>query len=332
MISVEKLSKSYGQLQAVRDLSFEVQRGEVLGFLGPNGAGKSTTLRIIAGFLGATSGRVIVDGHDIVEEPHKARAAIGYMPENVPLYPELRVVEYLRFRAELKGVKRAARQDAVDRAMRDLHLDDHAERLIGQLSKGYRQRVGLADAIVARPSVLILDEPTAGLDPNQIRDVRDLIRALSKDHTILLSTHILPEVEATCDRALVIFKGKLVAQGSLEDLRKFRRSGSARFSIRGDVDKAEKILKSIEGSSKVLRADLFDKKAESSLCSFDVTWKDSLDVTGDALEKAVSALISAGLFVREATPKRASLEEVFALLTETTEESKDASSREEKSS
>lgn len=327
MISVEKLSKSYGQFQAVRDLSFEVKRGEVLGFLGPNGAGKSTTLRIIAGFLGASSGRVIVDGHDIVDDPHAARSSIGYMPENVPLYPELRVVEYLRFRAELKGVKRPSRKDFVDRAMRDLHIDDHADRLIGQLSKGYRQRVGLADAIVARPSVLILDEPTSGLDPNQIRDVRDLIRGLSKDHTILLSTHILSEVEATCDRALVIFKGKSVAQGSLEELRKFRRSTSAHFSIRGDSAKAEKILKSLEYTAKVLRTD-----DDSLLSNFDVTWKDSLDATGEAIEKAVSSLLSANLFVREASPKRASLEEVFSLLTEITEESKDASPREEKPS
>jgi len=339
MIVVENLYKTYGTVQAVRDLSFRVEPKEVVGFLGPNGAGKSTTLRIIAGFLGATQGRVSVDGHDIVEEPIATRASIGYMPENVPLYPELRVREYLRFRAELKGVKRSERKSAVEQAMRDARVDDHAEKLIGQLSKGYRQRVGLADALVSRPPVLILDEPTAGLDPNQIREVRDLIRSLAATHTILLSTHIMSEVEATCDRALVIHKGRLVAQGALEDLKMLRRAASARFTVRGDSSTAEKKLRAVPGCAKVRRIAVPEAKGEHDVHVFELRWKESQEDTASAIEQAVSALVGAGLGVREAQPGKATLEEVFAQLTEdeagsatTQEPSEDAEQQEGKPS
>src|SRR5437773_1851990 len=212
MIQVEHLVKDYGTVVAVNDVSFEVGRGEVVGFLGPNGAGKSTTLRIIAGFLGPTSGRVRIDGLDVLDDAIRARRGIGYMPEAAPLYPEMRVSEYLRFRAELKGVGRRDRTTAVGRAMDMAGVTEMSKTVIGHLSKGYRQRVGLADALVAKPPMLILDEPTAGLDPNQIREVRALVKELGKDHTIFLSTHILPEVEATCARAIVIDRGKLVAE------------------------------------------------------------------------------------------------------------------------
>jgi len=257
---------------------------------------------------------VTVAGHDIVEEPLATRASIGYMPESVPLYPELRIREYLRFRAELKGVRRADRADAVLRAMRDARIDDHAEVLIGQLSKGYRPRVGLADALVSRPSVLILDEPTAGLDPNQIREVRDLIRSLRESHTILLSTHIMSEVEATCDRALVLHKGRLVAQGALDELRKLQRSRSARFAVRGDQGVAEKILRKVPGCEKVKHLDEAD--ADDGVRRFEVSWKESVDDPAAAVERAVSALVAADLGVREALPGKATLEEVFAQLTE----------------
>ena len=190
-IAVSHLVKRYGAELAVDDVSFEVGKGEVVGFLGPNGAGKSTTLRILAGFLGPTSGKVTVAGHDVVDEPLEARRSIGYMPEGVPLYPEMRVVEYLRFRAELKRVPRTARATWVDDAMRRAGVVDVAHRQIGHLSKGYRQRVGLADAIVAKPPIVVLDEPTAGLDPNQIRQARTLVRELGREHTVVLSTHIL---------------------------------------------------------------------------------------------------------------------------------------------
>ena len=211
VISVQHLVKRYGSKVAVDDLSFEVDKGEIVGFLGPNGAGKSTTLRIIAGFLGATSGTVRVAGHDIDKESFQAREKLGYMPEAVPLYPEMRVAEYLRFRAELKRVSSSQRQTAIWDAMGKANVRDVANVLIGHLSKGYRQRVGLADALVSQPPLLVLDEPTAGLDPNQIREVREVIRDLRKDHTVLLSTHILSEVEASCTRVVVIARGKLVA-------------------------------------------------------------------------------------------------------------------------
>jgi ABC-2 type transport system ATP-binding protein len=320
MISVEKLSKSYGAVQAVRELSFEVQKGEVVGFLGPNGAGKSTTLRIVAGFLGATRGRVLINGHDIVQDAHAARGCIGYMPESVPLYPELRVQEYLQFRAELKQVPRANRASAVQKAMRDVRVDDHAQVLIGRLSKGYRQRVGLADALVASPPVLVLDEPTAGLDPNQIREVRQLIRALATDHTVLLSTHILTEVEATCDRALVIDKGRLVGQGSLEDLSRLRQTSTTRFVVRGDAEQTATILKAIETVDKVRTR----SEQMQGAWVFDVTWKSATDAACPSIERAIAELVAAGLAVREVSPRKASLEEVFASLTEDDVESPEA--------
>jgi ABC-2 type transport system ATP-binding protein len=219
MIQVDHLVKDYGTVVAVRDLSFSVGKGEVVGFLGPNGAGKSTTLRILAGFLGATSGTVTVNGHDIFENAIAARRTIGYMPEAAPLYPEMRVREYLRFRAELKGVRRRERAAAVDRAMKNAAVTEMADTLILHLSKGYRQRVGLADALVSDPPLLILDEPTAGLDPNQIREVRKLIRTVAENHTILLSTHILSEAETTCDRAVVIDRGEIRLQGAAAELK-----------------------------------------------------------------------------------------------------------------
>ena len=234
MIEVDKLTVSYGSFRAVDRVSFSVQAGEIVGFLGPNGAGKSTTLRVLAGFLGATSGAVRIAGIDVAEDSQRARARIGYMPEMSPLYPEMRVGEYLRFRAELKKVPRASRKEAVRTAMAEARVDDFEEVMIGHLSKGYRQRVGLADALVASPPLLILDEPTAGLDPNQIREVRSLIQKLGKDRTVLLSTHILSEVEATCSRAVVINRGRLVAEGSIDEIRAMRRPSGVRFVVRGD--------------------------------------------------------------------------------------------------
>ncbi len=312
MIEINRLTKTYGHVVAVRDVSFEVGANEVVGFLGPNGAGKSTTLRIVAGFLGATTGRVVVNGIDIVQDPLRARAHIGYMPENVPLYPEMRVIEYLRFRAELKCVPRKSRLNAVERAMADVRLVDHSQVLIGQLSKGYRQRVGLADALVARPSVLVLDEPTAGLDPNQIREVRTLIRSLAEKHSVLLSTHIMSEVEATCDRALVIDRGRLVAQGTLDELRTLRRSKATRFSVRGNKQTALSLLEQVDGVADV---QVCDEISFEDVCVLDVRWLATCD-PARATELVVEAMVGAGMKVREASPAKASLEEVFALLTD----------------
>ncbi len=219
MIVVENLVKYYGEYQAVRGVSFQVPKGQVVGFLGPNGAGKSTTMRILAGYLTATSGQARIDGKDVFWDPIAARRSIGYMPENCPLYPEMRVDEYLKFRAGLKGLGWSARRKRIDYVLQRCWLKDVRRQLVGTLSKGYRQRVGLADALLADPPVLILDEPTAGLDPTQIRETRKLIRELGQEHTMLLSTHILSEVEMACDSAIIIYQGAVVANGTLADLR-----------------------------------------------------------------------------------------------------------------
>jgi ABC-2 type transport system ATP-binding protein len=240
------------------------------------------------------------------------------MPEAVPLYPEMRVVEYLRFRAELKRVPRADRTRFVDDAMGAARVLDVATRPIGKLSKGYRQRVGLADALVAKPPILILDEPTAGLDPNQIRDVRAVVRDLGKDHTILLSTHILSEVEASCGRVILIDKGKLVAQGPTDEIRKMRRTTSLDLVVRGDAAVAEKTLGSVEGVAKVERTDDRDGVIASFRCALGRKLRE--DGRAEAIERAVAALVAAGLHVREARPAGGSLEEVFAALTKADED------------
>ena len=219
MIVVDRLTKYYGEYPAVRDVSFEVPKGRVVGFLGPNGAGKSTTMRIVAGFLTATSGVARIDGKDVFTDPIEARRRIGYMPENCPLYPEMRVDEFLRFRGGLKGLGSTVRKTRIDYVLKKCWLTDVKRQLIGTLSKGYRQRVGLADALLADPPVLILDEPTAGLDPTQIRETRKLIRELGSEHTMLLSTHILSEVEMACDSVIIIYQGQKIEDGSLADVR-----------------------------------------------------------------------------------------------------------------
>jgi ABC-2 type transport system ATP-binding protein len=309
IIEVEGLTKDYGTVVAVRDVSFSVGRGEVVGFLGPNGAGKSTTLRILAGFLGATSGKVRINGHDIASDSLAARASLGYMPEAAPLYPELRVREYLEFRARLKRVPRTKRSDAVTRAARRTNIDDVVETTIGHLSKGYRQRVALADALLADPPLLILDEPTAGLDPNQVREVRTLIRELAEEHTVLLSTHILSEVEATCQRALVIDRGRLVAEGSLAELSRGRRSRSLALVLRDVEGRARGLL---EGTAGVTRVEELGADAGRS------KWRVQLDAEQDphaTSELLVRTLITAGLEVAFVTTEAASLEQVFAELT-----------------
>ena len=222
MIEVSNLTKYYGDYAAVRDVSFEVARGRVVGFLGPNGAGKSTTMRILAGYLTATSGRAVINGKDVFWDPVGVRRSIGYMPESCPLYPDMRVSEYLRYRGGIKGLHGRRCTVARDRVLQRCWLSDVSGQLIGTLSKGYRQRVGLADALLHDPPVLILDEPTAGLDPTQIRETRQLIRELGQSHTVLLSTHILSEVEAACDEAVIINRGVVAAQGKLSSIRPSR--------------------------------------------------------------------------------------------------------------
>ncbi len=314
MIEVEGLTKDYGSVVAVRDVSFSVGRGEVVGFLGPNGAGKSTTLRIVAGFVGASSGRVRIAGHDIAEDSLAARSALGYMPEAAPLYPELRVREYLEFRARLKRVERSKVKASVERAIERARLGEERETTISHLSKGYRQRVGLADALVADPPLLILDEPTAGLDPNQVREVRALIQELSADHTVLLSTHILSEVEATCQRALVLDRGRLVAQGTLSELSQGRRSRLVTLLVRDAEGRAVSLLKRQAGVASVeLVTDALDA-TEGERARLRVALLSDADRLLTC-ERLVRALVMAGVEVSGAANEAATLEQVFAELT-----------------
>jgi len=306
MIRVENLSKSYGAHEAVRGLSFHVPKGQVCGFLGPNGAGKSTTLRMLTGFLAPSGGSIRIGGVDAIEDSMGARQQIGYMPEACPLYPEMRVTEYLRYRAELKGVGGGDKTDRVEAALTQADIKDVEHRIIGQLSKGYRQRVGLADALVADPPLLVLDEPTAGLDPNQIRQVRALIRRLAEDKTVLLSTHILPEVEAICDHVLILHKGAMVGEGKPGDLRTgLARKQKIRIEGKGDLEAFRAALGSVD-SVRVVRLDAREGRVLGRL---------EADGAPDAAEQVFSAIAGAGLILSELRPTDASLEDVFADLT-----------------
>ena len=311
MIEVSNLTKDYGTVVAVRDLSFSVGKGEIVGFLGPNGAGKSTTLRVLAGFLGATTGRVRIAGHDIAEAPRAARRSLGYMPESAPLYPELRVFEYLLFRARLKEVPRAKQQSAIGGAMDRAGVAHMAGTVIGHLSKGYRQRVALADALVSDPPLLILDEPTAGLDPNQIREVRTLIKGLAGDRTILLSTHILSEVEATCERAIVIDRGRLVAEGSIEALRARQHSSTLSVRVRDPEARAEAAIASVGGLNLgAISADPGSRDRRT----LRITLAQGSDREAK-VEALVRALTETGIGIHALVPEQASLEQVFSELT-----------------
>ena len=311
LISVSHLTRRYGAQVAVDDVSFEIGKGEVVGFLGPNGAGKSTTLRVLAGFLGPTAGTVTIAGHDVVTDSFEARRCVGYMPESVPLYPEMRVVEYIRFRAELKRVPRAQRASWVDDAMGKAGVLSVAHKRIAHLSKGYRQRVGLADAIVARPPIVVLDEPTAGLDPNQIREARALVRELGREHTVIVSTHILGEVEACATRVLLIHQGKLRAQGPTDEIRAMRAATAVDLVVRGDAAATERALRGVDGVTKV------SCEAVGDAWRLHVVFARSLDQAARvaATEACVAAVVAAGAGVREVRAAGGTLEEVFAALT-----------------
>lgn len=252
MIQVKNLTKYYGPLLAVDNISFKVEEGEIVGFLGPNGAGKSTTLRILTCFHPATSGSATVAGYDVFTQSIDVRRHIGYLPESVPLYPEMRAREYLNFRGKLRGMDRAARETAIKNVCDRCWLGEFLDRPIGQLSKGMKQRVGLADALLHDPKILVLDEPTIGLDPTQIRETRNLVKELAKRHTVILSSHILPEVEATCQRTIIIAKGRIVASGSPAELRE-RIAGTSRLiaEIRGPQHDVETAVRGVEGVRKV---------------------------------------------------------------------------------
>ncbi len=320
MIQVEQLTKRYGDRVAVRDVSFSVERGEIVGFLGPNGAGKTTTLRMITGFLAPSSGRIRVDGIDALGDSERARARIGYMPEGVPLYPEMRVQEYLRYRARLKGVRRADVKKNVDKALELAGVADARERIIGQLSKGYRQRVGLADALVADPPLLILDEPTSGLDPNQMRAVRDLVRGFAGEKTVFLSTHILPEVEATCSRVVIIHKGRVVGSGPTETLRRGEEGGQVVTLVaRGAEPRVREVLEKVEGVRSIVEVDRATPREPDVL---EVRLR--TEPTPEVNERIFRAVADAGLVLRELSREVLRLEDVFAdLTTEEHEEEED---------
>ncbi len=306
MIKVENLTKRYAGQAAIQDLNFEVGQGEIMGFLGPNGAGKSTTMRILSSFMPATSGRATVAGFDIFEQSLQARSHLGYMPENVPLYNDMRVTEYLNYRAALKGVPHRRIAERVGDVKELCGLKEVEKKLIGALSKGYRQRVGLADALVHEPDLLILDEPTSGLDPNQIRQVRDLIKNLGKQHTILLSTHILPEVEMTCSRVIIINKGRIEACDTPENLLgEIRTAGGVVLEAKVGVEDGAEELKKIPGVRDVVT-------------TVDGDWQRfSLRVeSGADLREEVFQLAAARRWaVRELSQRKATLEDVFVEIT-----------------
>lgn len=321
MIEVQNLTKHYGSHPAVRGLTFNVPSGQVCGFLGPNGAGKSTTLRMLTGFLAPTEGTVRIGGVDALARPLEARAKIGYMPEACPLYPEMRVAEYLRYRAELKGVPRSQRKARVQQALEQATVADVAERIIGQLSKGYRQRVGLADALIADPPLLVLDEPTAGLDPNQIRQVRALIKTLAQDKTVLVSTHILPEVEAICDRVLILNKGRLVSEGTPTSLRgSSAASRRIEVEVRGAPDAVRACLEGVE------RVELISLSEGEGPLRAELASDDA-----DAVERVFAAVVEARLTLRALHQKEQSLEDVFAALTTAEEVDEEADDGEDAS-
>ena len=321
MIEVQHLTKRYGPFTAVNDVSFKVERGEILGFLGPNGAGKTTTMRVLTGYMPATEGKAIVAGYDVFEQPIEAKRRTGYLPETPPLYPDMTVRDYLSFVSQIKGVPRAERKARIDSVMERTRIADMAKRHCGKLSKGYRQRVGLAQAILHNPDVLILDEPTAGLDPKQIIQTRELIKELAGDHTIILSTHILPEVSQTCDRVVIINKGHVVAVDTPDNLTA-RLRGSETMYVQVDsagIGAGPDAAGAIETIPGVTRVAIADSRA--GVIGFEVDSETGRDVR----RELAAAIVSRGWGLLELRPMRMSLEDIFLQLT-TQETTQDAAS------
>ena len=307
MIEVQHLTKRYGPVTAVDDVSFKVERGEILGFLGPNGAGKTTTMRILTGYMPPTGGKALVGGYDVQDQPIEAKRRTGYLPETPPLYPEMTVRDYLDFCARIKGVPRAERVSRVTNSMERTRIADVAKRHCGKLSKGYRQRVGLAQALLHNPEVLILDEPTAGLDPKQIIETRQLIKQLGGDHTVILSTHILPEVSQTCGRVVIISKGRVVAVDTPENLTS-RLSGSETMFLQVDAAGADPkaTLTRVAGVTEVRVAE-----TRGSVTALEIESGQGRDVRRDL----AAAIVNSGWGLLELRPMRMSLEEIFLHLT-----------------
>jgi ABC-2 type transport system ATP-binding protein len=307
VIEVQRLTKRYGRLTAVDDVTFRVERGEILGFLGPNGAGKTTTMRILTGYMPATEGKATVAGFDVFDQPLEAKRRTGYLPETPPLYPEMTVSEYLSFVAKVKGVASGERKSRIKAVMERTRIADMGTRHCGKLSKGYKQRVGIAQALIHNPDVLILDEPTAGLDPKQIIETRQLIKELAGNHTIVLSTHILPEVSQTCQRVVIINKGKVVAVDTPDNLTS-RLRGSETMYVQIDAGGAgaDAVLSQIGGVTKVVQAD-----ANGAAIGYEV----ESDHGHDVRRELARTVVSNGWGLLELRPMRVSLEDVFLSLT-----------------
>ncbi|MDE6663907.1 MAG: ABC transporter ATP-binding protein [Lachnospiraceae bacterium] len=322
MIKVENLVKKYGDHVAVDHLSFEVEKGQIYGFLGPNGAGKSTTMNIMTGYLAASDGLVEINGHDILTEPEAAKKCIGYLPEIPPLYPDMTVWEYLYFVAELKKLPKAEREDQIEEIMEMVEIEDVSERLIKNLSKGYRQRVGLAQAIIGYPDIIILDEPMVGLDPKQIIEIRELIKRLSENHTIILSSHILSEVSTICDHIMIISKGKLVASDSPEGLQKLmRKSTEVDMTVFGTKEKADEILSGIEH----IQSYSHEETSEENGVRLRIIAENNIDI-----RKELSVTFTTqNMPVIAMSRVEKSLEDIFLQLTEITPEEAETAGEEE---
>ncbi|PIE22619.1 MAG: hypothetical protein CSA62_11640 [Planctomycetota bacterium] len=309
MIEVQQLVKAYGAFRAVDELSFRIEPGEIVGFLGPNGAGKTTTIRVLTGYHSATSGQVRVFDRDVLTDSLLVRSGLGYLPENVPIYPDMRVEEYLRFRARLKGVPRSESKARVGSAMERAGVLEMRRKLVGHVSRGYRQRVGLADALVSDPPLLILDEPTSGLDPNQRKRVRESIRELRGEHTILMSSHILADIEAVCDRIILIHEGRLRADGSLGELRQDLAQRQLLLELRCDAERGRALFAEIQGMGEP------GISMDGDWCSLRAVLAPQQDMK--ALQEALAARVrAAGIEWRALQVEEPSLEEIFFQLTE----------------
>jgi ABC-2 type transport system ATP-binding protein len=307
VIEVQHLTKRYGPVTAVDDISFTVQRGEILGFLGPNGAGKTTTMRVLTGYMPPTDGKAVVAGYDVFEQPIEAKRRTGYLPETPPLYPDMTVRDYLLFVSRIKGVPRSGRTARVDEMMEKTRIADVADRHCGKLSKGYRQRVGLAQALMHNPDVLILDEPTAGLDPKQIIETRQLIKALAGDHTIILSTHILPEVSQTCQRVVIINRGRVVAVDTPDNLTsRLRGSETMYLQVDGGGADVASVLQRVSGVTRVAITD-----TKQQIVGYEVDSQAGRDVR----RELAAAIVGRGWGLLEMRPMRLSLEEIFLHVT-----------------
>lgn len=308
MIEVKNLTKCYGKHLAVDNLSFTVEKGQIYGFLGPNGAGKSTTMNIMTGYLSATKGEVLIDGHDILKEPEEAKRCIGYLPEQPPLYLEMTVMEYLRFAAELKKIPKEDMEIQIEKAMRLTRLSDVRGRLISNLSKGYKQRVGLAQAILGFPEIIILDEPTVGLDPKQIIEIRELIRKLAKEHTVILSSHILAEIREVCDYILIIARGKLVASDTPENLENsMSGTGHIEIEVRREQKEVERVLDRIDQVKRVEYTLLEDGTVRAQI---------EAKGSGDIRERIFHAFADQKMPLLTLKLNKSTLEEIFLELTQ----------------